>query len=51
MRLIDWVRGEPYVFLEEDFDLIKNSKMLFARKFSSKNNKIIEKIVEYLKEK
>ena len=51
MRLIDWVRGEPYVFLEDDFDLIKNSKMLFARKFSSKDNKIIEKIVEYLKEK
>ncbi len=36
MRLIDWDRGDgssPYVFRSEDFDLIQNSGMLFARKF------------------
>lgn len=44
MRLIDWIRGEPYVFKEEDFELIKNSKMMFARKFSSQDIEIVEKI-------
>lgn len=51
MRLIDWVRGEPYIFLEDDFNLIKKSKMLFARKFSSKNKEIVLKLIKYLKER
>lgn len=33
-RLIDWERGNPYVFRKEDFDLIKSSPAMFARKFS-----------------
>jgi len=48
MRLIDWIRGEPYVFKEEDFELIKNSKMMFARKFSSQDIEIVEKIERLL---
>ncbi len=32
-RLIDWERGNPYVWKKEDYDLIKNSKCMFARKF------------------
>ena len=48
MRLIDWIRGEPYVFKEEDFELIKNSKMMFARKFSSQDIEIVKKIERFL---
>ena len=35
-RLIDWTRGSnnnPYVFREADYEELKNSKALFARKF------------------
>lgn len=33
VRLIDWNRGTPYVFKNEDFIELINSKRLFARKF------------------
>ena len=33
-RLIDWERGNPYVFRKEDFALIKSSPAMFARKFN-----------------
>lgn len=33
MRFVDWNRGNPYVFRADDFELLTNSKMLFARKF------------------
>ena len=32
MRLIDWSRGKPYTWRKEDFDLLANSNMLYARK-------------------
>ncbi len=32
-RLIDWERGNPYVWRKEDYDLIKSSPCMFARKF------------------
>lgn len=32
-RLIDWKRGNPYVFRKEDYDMIKSSPCMFARKF------------------
>ena len=35
MRLIDWNRGNPYVYQKEDFDELMNSDMLWARKFDS----------------
>ncbi len=45
MRFIDWTRGHPYTFREEDFEEIMSSGCLFARKFSMKtDSKIIEKI-------
>ncbi len=49
-RYIDWQRGCPYSFKNEDFDEVINSKCFWARKFSTKENKIIDKIFEYLKE-
>ncbi len=52
MRLIDWERGNPYVFKEEDYNQIIESKMLFARKFDSQvDSKIIAKIFEKFYEK
>ncbi|MDR2930470.1 MAG: beta-1,6-N-acetylglucosaminyltransferase [Propionibacteriaceae bacterium] len=34
-RLIDWSRGGPYVFRGNDFEEIRGSSALFARKFDS----------------
>lgn len=51
MRLIDWKRGNPYTFHQEDYDELINSKYMFARKFDEKiDNKIIDKICDYIKE-
>lgn len=34
IRHIDWQRGTPYTFTDEDYDELMNSDKLFARKFS-----------------
>lgn len=44
-RLIDWNRGEPYVFKKRDLDELKNSPCLFARKFDSEIDKEIIDLV------
>ncbi len=50
LRYIDWIRGFPYTFHEEDFNEIISSNKLFARKFSKKiDYKIVLKIESYLK--
>ncbi len=36
MRLIDWERGAPYVFREEDVPALLSSEFLFARKFDER---------------
>lgn len=52
MRCIDWTRGEPYTFREEDFKMLMKSDMLFARKFStSVDKKIIDMIYEKVSNK
>lgn len=33
LRYIDWERGTPYVFKKEDYDVLKSSQYLWARKF------------------
>ena len=51
LRLIDWNRGTPYVFRDEDFDVLINSEMLFARKFDwNVDKKIIKRICSFLLE-
>lgn len=46
-RLIDWKRGNPYVFRKEDMDLIKSSPAIFARKFSMKiDSDIVDMILK-----
>ncbi len=46
MREIDWNRGYPYVWKITDFDMLCQSKKLFARKFSSVDLEIVKKIQE-----
>ncbi len=51
MRLIDWKRGDPYIFRGDDFKELISSPMLFARKFDQRvDNSIISKLISYLKE-
>lgn len=38
LRLIDWKRGNPYVFKEEDFEEIVKSPFCFVRKVTAENN-------------
>ena len=50
-RCIDWKRGNPYTFKEEDFDFLIKSNCFFARKFSEKDSgNLIDKIYNYVKE-
>lgn len=39
MRLVDWNRGNPYVYKEEDLQELKQSECLFARKFDEEKSK------------
>ena len=48
MRYIDWERGNPYVFRSEDYELLKASPCIFARKFDiNVDCEIIDKILVY----
>ena len=47
VRAIDWQRGSPYVWQPDDFDELKNSSCLFARKFSAKYPDIIEHLFTF----
>lgn len=48
VREIDWNRGNPYTWRIKDFKKLVESDAIFARKFSSKEDKsIIDKIVNY----
>ena len=47
MRLIDWKRGQPYIFRESDYDELILSDRLWARKF---NCDIDKNIIDMLKE-
>lgn len=42
MRLIDWTRGNPYTWKAQDYAELTASDKLFARKFSSREKKLIE---------
>lgn len=48
-RMIDWTRGNPYVWQIGDYNqLMGNNECFFARKFSSKDKAIVEAIVKKL---
>lgn len=44
MRLIDWNRGSPYTWRKQDYNELVGSDMLFARKFSSGDMDVVNKI-------
>lgn len=51
-RAIDWVRGTPYVYRIEDYQMLLDSKCLFARKFDeSVDSEIIDAIIAYIEER
>jgi hypothetical protein len=43
LRYIDWKRGKPYVFRTQDFEELKHTGMIFARKFDFSIDKTIVK--------
>ena len=48
MRHIDWTRGTPYVFNENDYEELLNSPAVFARKFTySEDNKVVDMLLEH----
>ncbi len=50
MRAVDWERGEPYTFQDEDLEPLLNSPYLFARKFDEqKSPHLISKLMHRLK--
>lgn len=49
LRYIDWERGNPYVFIVEDYEELSKSDRLFARKFDERiSEEVIRKIQESL---
>lgn len=50
LRYIDWERGNPYVFTNEDYEELITSDKLFARKFDEDiDSDIVNKVSEYLR--
>lgn len=50
LRAIDWKRGNPYTYRQEDVEALLHSPDLFARKFDDNIDcSAIDKIVEHLK--
>lgn len=46
VRAIDWHRGYPYIYRLEDYQMLKESNCLFARKFDENvDEEIIDKLV------
>ena len=50
-RDIDWKRGFPYIWQDQDFEELVNSKYLWARKFSEKNINLIKSITNHIEKK
>lgn len=50
LRLVDWKRGNPYVWTLDDWDALMASPMLFARKFSSEHWDVVERLTNHIKE-
>lgn len=51
MRWIDWGRGSPYTFQDEDFESLIQSDFMFARKFDLKGNpELIRKIYTHCRD-
>ena len=52
LRYIDWERGKPYTFTDDDFDLLISSNKLFARKFDyNRSPEIVDHIFNKMQSK
>lgn len=51
LRFIDWTKGKPYIWQEDDYDELVRSSAFISRKFSSKNKNLINRIFNYTKGK
>lgn len=51
LRLIDWNKGNPYIWQKGDYDELVNSTAYIARKFSSKDKELMIRIYNYTTEK
>lgn len=51
-RLIDWKRGNPYIYRKDDFELLVESNCFWARKFDyDVDMEIVDKIFKYINNK
>lgn len=49
-RYIDWIRGNPYIFCNEDYDELMNTECCFGRKFSiNTEDELVDKMEQYIK--
>lgn len=49
MMIIDWTKGNPYIFRSADFEQLMSSDRMFARKFDEGIDfDIVERIFEAL---
>lgn len=46
MRLIDWNNNQLVEWGDKDYDILMKSNAMFARKFSSKNIELVERIID-----
>lgn len=51
LRIIDWERGNPYVFKIDDYEELKNSSGMFARKFDEKVDLEIVRKLKYINDR
>lgn len=51
MRMISWKNGEMLEWTSEDYNLLINSKLLFARKFCGEDDTLVRNIFLYLTQK
>ncbi len=50
MRYIDWERGKPYVFTDDDYEELIHCDRMFARKFDyERYPQIVDRLLQYIK--
>lgn len=49
IRLIDWQRGNPYIFDDKDYEELTETDKFFARKFSSEKINIVNRLYKHIK--
>jgi hypothetical protein len=50
-RYVDWNRGNPYTWNLADYDILTKAPFLFARKFNENSTELVDKLINYIKDK